>query len=542
MRTGAICGYLENALNELNQGKCQWGELFYTYAEICSSQYEQPEFNDEMKHAQEIFLKKDIEVQALKASYLRNTDDIELKRRFYIANKMRNSDSQELSRLQQRSRNYLETAIRMYLECLKICDDFDDCIFRLCALWLSKYDQTLDSYCYTKFRDVASHKFIRIFNQLSSRLDIQQGLFQEVLVQLLTRVVAEHPFHTIYAVFAIQNMTSSSNAAYDTSPVNRSRSQAAKFLLDGFSQINSSMASLRSRVERLVKSYIDLGVIKPNTQGQSIKLPENKHRVLFKDLPRWKFPNPTSKIPISITKNYAQMPIIQNIDPNVKVASGNSKPLVFKVLDSDGIWHRQIVKNGDDLRQDSVMEQVFDEVNIVLQRRRETRYRSLTIKTYVVVPLYPRGGLIQWVDNTTALKEYLNSRHHKYYKHDLKFIKCHELVGNAQGAQRIKAFKNVLENFHPVMNHLFLEDYTDPEVWFSTRVRYARSLAIISIVGEIIGLGDRHGFNILFDQQTGEVVNIDLGIAFEKVACVQMYWLDSTRAKRCLYPRWSRSD
>jgi len=36
------------------------------------------------------------------------------------------------------------------------------------------------------------------------------------------------------------------------------------------------------------------------------------------------------------------------------------------------------------------------------------------------------------------------------------------------------------------------------------------------MVGYIVGLGDRHSMNILIDQDTAEVVHIDLGVAFEQ--------------------------
>ena len=44
---------------------------------------------------------------------------------------------------------------------------------------------------------------------------------------------------------------------------------------------------------------------------------------------------------------------------------------------------------------------------------------------------------------------------------------------------------------------------------------YSRSVAVSSIAGYIIGLGDRHSSNILLDSSTAEVVHIDLGVAFE---------------------------
>ena len=49
------------------------------------------------------------------------------------------------------------------------------------------------------------------------------------------------------------------------------------------------------------------------------------------------------------------------------------------------------------------------------------------------------------------------------------------------------------------------------------RLKYTRSVATTSIVGHILGLGDRHTSNILLDNRSGEVVHIDLGIAFDQV-------------------------
>lgn len=47
---------------------------------------------------------------------------------------------------------------------------------------------------------------------------------------------------------------------------------------------------------------------------------------------------------------------------------------------------------------------------------------------------------------------------------------------------------------------------------------YARSTAVMSMVGYIIGLGDRHLDNVLIDMTTGEVVHIDYNVCFEKGA------------------------
>ena len=58
------------------------------------------------------------------------------------------------------------------------------------------------------------------------------------------------------------------------------------------------------------------------------------------------------------------------------------------------------------------------------------------------------------------------------------------------------------------------------------RLNYTRSVATTSIVGHVLGLGDRHVSNILLDNGTGEVVHIDFGIAFDQVWTIHL-WLRS---------------
>ncbi|OQV13341.1 putative Serine/threonine-protein kinase SMG1 [Hypsibius exemplaris] len=54
------------------------------------------------------------------------------------------------------------------------------------------------------------------------------------------------------------------------------------------------------------------------------------------------------------------------------------------------------------------------------------------------------------------------------------------------------------------------------EEWWMVSRGYVQSLAIASVLGYILGLGDRHPDNVLIDFHTGEVVHVDYNIAFEK--------------------------
>lgn len=54
---------------------------------------------------------------------------------------------------------------------------------------------------------------------------------------------------------------------------------------------------------------------------------------------------------------------------------------------------------------------------------------------------------------------------------------------------------------------------------------YARSTSVMSMVGYIIGLGDRHLDNVLIDLTTGEVVHIDYNVCFEKGTFTSSIWV-----------------
>ena len=58
------------------------------------------------------------------------------------------------------------------------------------------------------------------------------------------------------------------------------------------------------------------------------------------------------------------------------------------------------MKGNDDLRQDAVMEQVFGLLNDLLDEDPETRSRKLNVRTYKVVPLSQRSGILEWCQNT----------------------------------------------------------------------------------------------------------------------------------------------
>lgn len=52
---------------------------------------------------------------------------------------------------------------------------------------------------------------------------------------------------------------------------------------------------------------------------------------------------------------------------------------------------------------------------------------------------------------------------------------------------------------------------------YEARTAYIRTTAVMSMVGYILGLGDRHGENILFDSKCGDCVHVDFNCLFNRV-------------------------
>ena len=53
------------------------------------------------------------------------------------------------------------------------------------------------------------------------------------------------------------------------------------------------------------------------------------------------------------------------------------------------------------------------------------------------------------------------------------------------------------------------------EEWLERRSHFSRSLAVMSMVGHILGLGDRHLENILVDTTTGSLMHVDFACLFD---------------------------
>jgi phosphatidylinositol kinase/protein kinase (PI-3 family) len=94
--------------------------------------------------------------------------------------------------------------------------------------------------------------------------------------------------------------------------------------------------------------------------------------------------------------------------------------------------------------------------------------------------------------------------------------KGHERMAKALAIQRLEAFESAQAFSKDVIRDAIWTMARSSERWLLYQKTFASSLAVMSIVGYFIGLGDRHLHNLLFEKSTGIVVHIDFGFIFEE--------------------------
>eukprot|EP00605_Chrysophyceae_sp_TOSAG23-4_P001470 GSChrysophyteH1.ASY1.ANO1.1606.1 assembled CDS len=177
----------------------------------------------------------------------------------------------------------------------------------------------------------------------------------------------------------------------------------------------------------------------------------------------------------------------------------------------------------EDLRQDERAMQLFGLVNALLfHNRRTSTGHDLSIQRYAVLPLSPTAGLISWVPNCDTLhdliRDYRESKKMMLnWEHKLmQQVAPNQTYETLPFAHKLEVFEHALANTpgEDLAKILWLKSDSS-ERWLERRAMYTRSLAVMSMVGYVLGLGDRHPSNLMLDRKTGKVLHIDFGDCFE---------------------------
>ncbi|KAM1986966.1 hypothetical protein ACFX15_034290 [Malus domestica] len=202
------------------------------------------------------------------------------------------------------------------------------------------------------------------------------------------------------------------------------------------------------------------------------------------------------------------------------VITSKQRPRKLTIRGSDGKDYAFLLKGHEDLRQDERVMQLFGLVNTLLENSTKTEEKDLSIERYDVIPLSSNSGLIGWVPNCDTLnqliREYRDARKitlNQEHKYMLSFAPDYDRLPLIT---KVEVFEYALHNTegNDLARVLWLKSRTS-EVWLERRTNYTRSLAVMSMVGYLLGLGDRHPSNLMLNRYSGKILHIDFGDCFE---------------------------
>lgn len=211
---------------------------------------------------------------------------------------------------------------------------------------------------------------------------------------------------------------------------------------------------------------------------------------------------------------------IVSFETTFNVINSKQRPRKLNINGSDGVSYSFLLKGHEDIRQDERVMQLFGLCNTLLANDTECYKRHLNIQRYPAIPLSQNSGLLGWVPNSDTLhvliREYRESRKILLNIEHRIMLQMAPDYDNLTLMQKVEVFGYALDNTtgQDLYRVLWLKSKSS-EAWLERRTNYTRSLGVMSMVGYILGLGDRHPSNLMLDRITGKIIHIDFGDCFE---------------------------
>lgn len=215
--------------------------------------------------------------------------------------------------------------------------------------------------------------FLQLLPQLTARLTEKKDL----LSKLLERCTLDHPHHAMSLIMAlVKSNDDNPNKNAEVEP----RILGAQQLLDQLKNIPNLKKTIQ-QCHNMSDALINLA-----NQPKIIKIAANDQILKIRDYDA--FQCPTVPLEVALDCNYKnQLVTVIKYARYIEYVGGVTAPKKIKCVCSDGKTRLQLIKGGDDLRQDAVMQQVFGMVNQTLKDHPATKKRHLNIRTYKVIAL-----------------------------------------------------------------------------------------------------------------------------------------------------------
>ena len=255
-----------------------------------------------------------------------------------------------------------------------------------------------------------------------------------------------------------------------------------------------------------------------NFRDSNILMPGYFHTYFYKSYEKELYNDSNSK-ELNL-KNHFKPVTIQRMENYLYVVNSKQHPRKTSMIGSDSKEYLYLLKGHEDLRQDERVIQIFNLVNLIMAKEKFIEDKNLYITVYSVIPLSHKSGLIGWVHNCDTLNKLIKEQ--RAISNNIPNIE-HNYLNKINPKYESSKLINKVEVFLEIINKTKGEELQkiiwlkskNCESWLIRTTNYSRSLAVMSIVGYILGLGDRHLNNLLMSRKNGQITHIDFGDCFE---------------------------
>ncbi|XAR72671.1 Non-specific serine/threonine protein kinase [Bertholletia excelsa] len=373
-------------------------------------------------------------------------------------------------------------------------------------------------------KDLPTYQWLTVLPQLVSRICHQNEEIVRLVKHIITSVLRQYPQQGLWIMAAVSKSTVPSRREAAAEII-----QAARKGSSTGNSGNNLFVQFATLIDHLIRLCFHAGQSKARTINISTEFSALKRMMpleiimpiqqsLTVNLPTYNL-NESDSLRSDIFLA-SDLPTISGIADEAEILSSLQRPKKVVLLGSDGIGRPFLCKPKDDLRKDARMMEFNAMINRLLSKCPESRRRKLYIRTFAVIPLTEDCGMVEWVPHTRGLRHILQDIYISCGKFDRQKTnpQIKRIYDQCQGKMpEDEMLKNkILPMFPPVFHKWFLNTFSEPAAWFRARVAYAHTAGVWSMVGHIVGLGDRHGENILFDSTTGDCVHVDFSCLFDK--------------------------
>jgi ataxia telangiectasia mutated family protein len=346
--------YLAPAIAELNglaQGDVA-GRVFHQYASFCDAQLHNPDLNADFDRIRRMRDTRGKEVEHFR-NLAKTTKDKTLKDRYMKEYRKTSNwfklDKEEYDRLRDARESFMTQSLENYLLALSASDAHNNDVLRFFALWLEFADSDLANASVGKhLGNVPTAKFVRLMNQLSSRLLNDQTPFQDLLSGLVLHIAIDHPFHAMHHISAGSSAISATGSESAKSRMGAAKAIAGR--LKGAGDTNTS--AIWHNISQTDRMYHNLAILHDHKgrdtifkAGRDLALDDYRDgRSLTTKMKDFKLPPPTMDIPVRPDKNYRNVPRVIGFLPKMRIANGLSAPKIVVARCSDGRSFKQLVR------------------------------------------------------------------------------------------------------------------------------------------------------------------------------------------------------